>query len=128
MKGIEVMVPNDCYYIGLSKLNNEVCQNHELRACLDDTQGQWITKIEDNKYIGINSRGILKLTLNEWFKLYETSVKNKLSQIIEKGNSDVKSILANLLSINISKNGISIDLIQYGMLGEPILVSNYNHK
>ena len=83
--GIEILVPENCYYLTLSKEINEYIgkkgQGIELKSILSDAQGQWIAKSGNNKYIGIIAEGIKEMSLDDWFKCYSEIVKKKLLDI-----------------------------------------------
>ena len=129
-KGIDIMVPEDCYYLSLSELNNQEIKGTELRTCLDDNQGYWVTKINSDKYVGISSKGIIELTLNQWFKFYEDLVLNHLKKLSENNKTHLcsKNILGSILNIKIKQNGIDINLFKFGLCGEIEKIAHYNNK
>ena len=126
-KGLDCIIPEDCYYLSLSKNINEKIKGIELRYILNDTQGQWIYKISDDKYIGINSKGILTLTIDEWFDVYNNSVENKL-EFLSKNKSELSSIADKvfaILSIKIKQKGLQLSLFKFGIAGENSVIKTF---
>ena len=122
-KGLDCMVPSSSYYITLDKYINIKVSNMELRLCLEDLQGQWITKINDKQYIGITNTGFKILDLNNWIDIYSEKV---LSKIEDKKKSKlclntIHNTQANMLEINIKLKGLKIVVFKYGCGGETIL-------
>ena len=118
--------------INICKTNDNT---YELKSCLNDTQGQWLTKTDDDLYIGIEEKGISEKSLNEWFKSYAEKVNQKIEKIkikinIEEDNklSLYNKSLAGILSINIKKYGLMLSLYKYNMLGEVSEIKKYIHK
>ena len=131
--GIEIMVPENCYYLSLSeKINIYEINNKkiELKSGLNENQGQWLTKIDEDLYIGIDETGILKMSLEDWYKNYAKKINEK---ILEKKlyynkttPEDVyKSSLLGMLRIQIEEYGLLLSLYHYGPLEEIQVVSNY---
>lgn len=129
---VDISIPKNTYYISLSKeINTKEC-DIELRTCLQDLQGQWITKIEEtnkngnNLYIGILKNGYKISTLNDWFKLYSELIKNKIKDnLLTLQNNDIMKILTNVLDIRIKGDGIKLDLNHYDCCGKKNISEQY---
>lgn len=132
--GIEIMVPENCYYLSLSeKINIYEINNKkiELKSGLNENQGQWLTKIDEDLYIGIDETGILKMSLEDWYKNYAKKINEKIlekKKLYENKTTpeDVyKFSLLGILSIQIEKYGLLLSLYNYGPMGKIQVVSNY---
>lgn len=132
-KGIEIMIPDNCYYMSLSNkinINKDIKNNktYELKSALDDSQGQWLTKIDD-RYIGIVKEGILKMSLNEWFEYFAKNALNIITNYDKSKKYDMNDFGKNsrmgLLKINIQKYGFIMSLYNYGNMGEINVIKEY---
>ena len=133
--GIEIDVPENCYYLSLSEKINIVKKEDnthiELKSALNDNQGQWLTKIDEDLYIGIDETGILKMSLEDWYKNYTKKVNEKILEKtkLNTAKTTMEDIYTNsllgLLRIQIEKYGLLLSLYNYGPLGEIQVVSNY---
>ena len=133
--GIEIEVPENCYYLSLSEKINiykkEDNSHIELKSALNDKQGQWLTKIDEDLYIGIDETGILKMSLEDWYKNYTKKVNEKILEKtkLNTTKTTMEDIYTNsllgILRIQIEKYGLLLSLYKYGLLGEIKVVSNY---
>ena len=133
--GIEIDVPENCYYLSLSEKINIVKKEDnthiELKSALNDNQGQWLTKIDEDLYIGIDETGILKMSLEDWYKNYTKKVNEKILEKtkLNTAKTTMEDIYTNsllgILRIQIEKYGLLLSLYNYGPLGEIQVVSNY---
>tara|TARA_B100001094_G_C18034711_1_gene721907 strand:- start:182 stop:1045 length:864 start_codon:yes stop_codon:yes gene_type:complete len=121
-KGLDCMVPSTSYYITLDEDINIKVSDIELRLCLEDLKGQWITKINEKQYIGITDTGSKILDLNNWINIYSEKVLSKIEDKKSKLCLNIiHNTLANMLEINIKLKGLKIVVFQYGYSGETIL-------
>lgn len=137
--GIEILVPENCYYLSLSKEINEYIgtdgKGSEIKSVLNDAQGQWITKIGEDKYIGILSDGIKEMSLNDWLYHYGIIVIKKMNNIKNELNNHhlvntnvYKNAQFGILSINIrKKKHLLLSVFSFDYLGIANEVLNYKH-
>ena len=125
-KGMEICIPQNCFYLKLSKKLDENVGNLEIRSVLDDKQGQWIVKpnSSEDSYIGITNDKIIETSLKEWYQIYHSTVVKKLDELDQyrDRNNDIdniaKSAMYGILSINLQKYGYEYSLVKFEMICE----------
>ena len=127
--GIEINVPEKCYYLSLSeKINIYERKDNtkiELKSVLNDTQGQWLTKIDKDLYIGIDETGILEMSLEEWFKNYEKKINEKFKILQNINQTSLDYSFIKILGLNIKTSGLLLSLYKYDKFGEINVLYNY---
>lgn len=82
----ELEVPESCLYLTLDKdifkINTRGNPPTLLSKLLNTDQGMWITKIdtEKDKYLGINSDGVITMSLEKWVEKYKQDVRTHIER------------------------------------------------
>ena len=107
---IEPSIPEGCYYITMDS-DNFMEGNHQLSTVLSDSQGQWIVKIDGDKYIGIVSEGVMICDIKNWIDIYQNNVQNELK--IQKEYQPIISSLRGILNCKIKIDGFIIGIYSF---------------
>ena len=114
-KCIEILVPDNCFYISLDtkKIYHEKIDI--ISATLGCDQGQWIYKYNE-KYIGIGEDGIIELDIKSWIERYKKCVTKYVDfdlKPIINDNVNIKYLYLCILKTLIKQHGLCISIYKF---------------
>lgn len=126
-KALDCMVPNNCYYLTIhnSILDEKEDSSINLRICLESSQGQWLTKVNETEYVGILDEGVKVADIKTWCELYCDIVLNKLDEYKKIDDYNLKKILSNMLFCKLKILGLRLSLYSYDFGGRPTCCYSY---
>ena len=122
---LEIMIPEGTYYLTLDA-NIYVLPETEdrpplyLTSIFESDQGQWITRWDNQSYIGIVDEGPLIESLQYWINRYQSNIENKINKFneIKKNNNDaIKKSYYGLLNCFKGKYGLKVGVYKYDNIG-----------